>query len=109
MGEADRDPVPPLNLLGDFGAGGMMLAYVIVCALLKARQSGIGDVVDAAICDGTAALMAPIYAQLAKGCGKTSVSPIGWTAARPITACTNVPMENGCRSRRWSRNSLRCS
>jgi alpha-methylacyl-CoA racemase len=66
IGEADRDPVPPLNLLGDFGAGGMMLAYGMVCALLKAQRTGTGDVVDAAICDGTAALMAPIYAQLAK-------------------------------------------
>ncbi|MFT4960057.1 MAG: alpha-methylacyl-CoA racemase [Paracoccaceae bacterium] len=67
IGEAGRDPVPPLNLLGDFGAGGMMLAYGIACGLLRARQTGQGDVVDAAICDGTAALMAPIYAQMAKG------------------------------------------
>lgn len=67
IGESDRDPIPPLNLLGDFGGGGMMLAFGIVCALLKARQTGIGEVVDAAICDGTAALMAPIYAQMAKG------------------------------------------
>jgi alpha-methylacyl-CoA racemase len=44
----------------------MMLAYGMVCALLKAQRTGMGDVVDAAICDGTAALMAPIYAQLAK-------------------------------------------
>ncbi|MBT3788553.1 MAG: CoA transferase [Alphaproteobacteria bacterium] len=66
IGEKDRDPVPPLNLLGDFGAGGMMLAYGMVCALLKAQRTGVGDVVDAAICDGTAALMAPVYAQLAK-------------------------------------------
>jgi len=67
IGEAERDPVPPLNLLGDFGGGGMMLCFGIVCALLKARQTGVGDVVDAAICDGTAALMAPVYAQMAKG------------------------------------------
>ncbi len=67
IGEADRDPVPPLNLLGDFGAGGMMLAYGIACGLMRARDTGQGDVVDAAICDGTAALMAPIYAQMAKG------------------------------------------
>jgi len=70
MGEADRDPVPPLNLLGDYGAGGMMLAYGMVCALFKARTSGTGDVVDAAICDGAATLMAPIFGQLAKGIWK---------------------------------------
>ncbi len=73
MGEADRDPVPPLNLLGDYGGGGLMLAFGIVCGLLKARQTGVGEVVDAAICDGAATLMAPIYAFMAKGV---------WTNAR---------------------------
>jgi alpha-methylacyl-CoA racemase len=60
-------PVPPLNLVGDFAGGGMFLAYGIVCALLRAKLSGKGDVVDAAICDGTAALMAPVYGYRAKG------------------------------------------
>ena len=70
MGEADRKPEPPLNLLGDFGGGGMMLAFGMVCGLLRARESGIGDVVDAAISDGVAALMAPVYAYVAKGAWK---------------------------------------
>ena len=49
-------PVPPANLLGDFGGGGMFLAFGVVCAVLEARATGTGQVVDAAIVDGTAAL-----------------------------------------------------
>jgi len=51
-------PVPPMNLVGDFGGGGMFLAFGTVCAMLEARRSGRGQVVDAAMIDGTAALMA---------------------------------------------------
>lgn len=54
-------PVMPLNLLGDFGGGGIYLAFGMVCALLEAARSGQGQVVDAAITDGTAHLMAMIY------------------------------------------------
>lgn len=61
IGPADT-PVIPLNLIGDFGGGGMYLAYGIVCALLEARKSGKGQVVDAAITDGTAHLMSMMYA-----------------------------------------------
>ncbi|MGB8622739.1 MAG: CaiB/BaiF CoA-transferase family protein, partial [Paracoccaceae bacterium] len=59
IGRADA-PVPPLNLLGDFGGGGMYLAFGMVCALFAAKTSGQGQVVDAAITDGTAHLMAMI-------------------------------------------------
>ena len=55
-------PVPPLNLLGDFGGGGMLLALGLVSALLHARSSGQGQVVDAAIVDGTALLTAMLHA-----------------------------------------------
>jgi alpha-methylacyl-CoA racemase len=61
IGGAEQ-PVPPLNLLGDFGGGGMYLAFGMVCALLEVTRSGQGQVVDAAIVDGTAHLMAMIYA-----------------------------------------------
>ena len=61
IGEAGQAPVPPLNLVGDFGGGGMLLAFGVVCALLEARGSGRGQVVDAAMCDGAATLMAMIY------------------------------------------------
>ncbi len=61
IGRPSGDPVPPLNLVGDFGGGGMLLAFGIVCALLEAKSSGKGQVVDAAMTDGSAALMAAIY------------------------------------------------
>lgn len=60
-------PVPPLNLVDDYGGGGMMLAFGIVSALLEARRSGQGQVVDAAMCDGAALLMASFYAMVASG------------------------------------------
>jgi alpha-methylacyl-CoA racemase len=67
IGRPGQNPVPPLNLVGDFGGGGMLLAFGIVCALLEARQSGQGQVVDAAMTDGSAALMAAIYGIKARG------------------------------------------
>ena len=60
-------PVPPLNLIGDFGGGGMFLAFGVVCALIEAQKSGKGQVVDAAMVDGAAYLMAPIYAMFSQG------------------------------------------
>ncbi|WP_158970087.1 CaiB/BaiF CoA transferase family protein [Chachezhania sediminis] len=66
-GEADRAPTFPLNLLGDFGGGGMFLAFGMVTGLLKVARTGQGDVVDAAIVDGTAALMAMIYSRRSMG------------------------------------------
>ncbi len=61
IGRRGERPVPPLNLVGDFGGGGMLLAYGIVCALVERATSGRGQVVDAAMVDGSAALMALIY------------------------------------------------
>lgn len=66
-GEAGRAPTFPLNLLGDFGGGGMFLAFGMVTGLIKAMRTGHGDVVDAAIVDGTAALMSMIYSRRAMG------------------------------------------
>ncbi len=62
IGEADGKPVVPLNLIGDFGGGGMFLAFGMVCALLEASRSGAGQVVDAAMVDGASTLMAMTYA-----------------------------------------------
>jgi alpha-methylacyl-CoA racemase len=67
MGRADSPPAPPLNLVGDFGGGGMMLAFGAVCAVLEARQSGKGQVVDAAMVDGSALLGAMMYGLRAFG------------------------------------------
>jgi alpha-methylacyl-CoA racemase len=69
----DGRPVPPLNLLGDFGGGGMLLALGVVSALWHARESGQGQVVDAAIVDGLAAMTAMHQSMLGSGL---------WPAAR---------------------------
>lgn len=60
-------PVPPLNLVGDFGGGGVYLALGVVAALLEAQRSGRGQVIDAAMTDGSASLMAPHFGRLASG------------------------------------------
>ncbi len=67
IGPKDRPPAPPLNLVGDYGGGGMLLALGVVAALHESRQSQLGQVVDAAMSDGAAVLMAAQYALLAKG------------------------------------------
>jgi alpha-methylacyl-CoA racemase len=67
IGRPDSPPPPPLNLVGDFGGGGLLLAYGIVCALVERARSGTGQVVDAAMVDGAAALMAIIYGAHASG------------------------------------------
>jgi alpha-methylacyl-CoA racemase len=56
IGSAGETPTVPLNLIGDFGGGAMMLAFGLVCALLEAKSSGQGQIIDAAIVDGTAVL-----------------------------------------------------
>ena len=60
-------PSPPLNLVGDFGGGAMYLAFGVVCALIEARSSGKGQVVDAAMVDGAASLGAAIFGLRAAG------------------------------------------
>ena len=60
-------PVPPLNMVGDFGGGGMFLAFGVVCALLEAQRSGQGQVVDAAMVDGAATLMSMFWGFKAMG------------------------------------------
>jgi alpha-methylacyl-CoA racemase len=61
IGRQGERPVPPLNLSGDFGGGGMLLAFGLVCAMLEAQRSGKGQVVDAAMVDGSALLMAMFF------------------------------------------------
>ena len=67
IGRAGEAPVPPLNLVGDFGGGGLMLAYGVVCALLETARSGQGQVVDAAMVDGAAVLTTMFHAMLGAG------------------------------------------
>jgi len=73
MGRPDSPPPPPLNLVGDFGAGGMMAGFGVVCGLLEARNSGKGQVVDVAMLDGGSLLGAMIYGLHAAG---------GWSPRR---------------------------
>lgn len=70
IGRRGEAPVPPLNLIGDFGGGGMFLAFGVVCALLEAQRSGKGQVVDAAMVDGAATLMALMFGMYSQGMWK---------------------------------------
>src|SRR5687767_4951641 len=74
-GRPDERPAPPINLLGDFGGGGVFLALGALAALLHARTTGEGQVVDAAIVDGTAVLTTMIHGMLSTG---------GWQVERGV-------------------------
>jgi alpha-methylacyl-CoA racemase len=67
IGGAGQPPLPPLNLVGDYGGGAMYLAFGIACALVERAQSGKGQVIDAAMCEGVASLMSMFYGRLAAG------------------------------------------
>lgn len=67
MRRAGERPTPPLNLVGDFGGGGMFLAFGMVCGILEARTSGQGQVIDAAMVDGAAVLTTMFWALRAAG------------------------------------------
>jgi alpha-methylacyl-CoA racemase len=67
IGEEGERPTVPLNLVADFGGGGMMLAFAIVAALLNSRSTGTGQVVDCAMSDGSAMLMSMTYSMHAQG------------------------------------------
>ncbi len=67
IGRRDEGPIPPLNLVGDFGGGGLMLAFGVVCGVLEARSSGHGQVIDAAMVDGAANLATFIYGMRSMG------------------------------------------
>jgi alpha-methylacyl-CoA racemase len=73
IGRAGQPPVPPLNLIGDYGGGGLLLAFGVVCGLLEARSSGRGQVVDAAMVDGAALFTTVLHELIAGG---------GWTERR---------------------------
>ncbi len=67
IGNPDGEPVVPLNLIGDFGGGGMLLTVGLLAAYVEAQRSGRGQVVDAAMTDGSALLMASTYGLKAAG------------------------------------------
>ena len=70
IGRRGEAPVPPLNLVGDFGGGGMFMAFGVVCALLEAVKSGKGQVVDATMIDGAAYLAGFVFAMHSAGTWK---------------------------------------
>ena len=82
IGRPGAPPVPPLNLVGDFGGGGMFLAFGIACGIIQARASGRGQVVDAAMVDGASVLAAMFSGMMAAG---------SWTETRGA----NV-LDTGC-------------
>ncbi len=67
FGRAGDKPTPPINLVGDFGGGGMLMAFGVVCALVESGRSGQGQVIDAAMIDGSAVLMAMMWGFKALG------------------------------------------
>jgi alpha-methylacyl-CoA racemase len=67
VGRAGERPVPPLNLVGDFGGGAMFLALGVMSAVFEAKRSGLGQVIDVSMVEGSAALMHMMYAMKAQG------------------------------------------
>jgi alpha-methylacyl-CoA racemase len=67
IGRKGERPLPPLNLVGDFGGGGMFLAFGVMCAVFEAQRSGRGQVVDVSMVEGSAALMHMMHAMKAQG------------------------------------------
>src|SRR5689334_15814930 len=67
LGRAGEKPTPPINVLGDFAGGGMLLAFGIACALFERARTGAGQVIDAAMVDGAALMLTPFYGARASG------------------------------------------
>ena len=99
--------MPPLNLVGDFGGGSMFLLLGILSALWERQTSGKGQVVDAAMVDGSSVLVQMIGRCVRRECGPTSEAPTCSTAARPTTTPTSAPTAATSPSVRSSRSSTR--
>jgi alpha-methylacyl-CoA racemase len=67
LGRADQPPAPPLNLVGDFGGGALFLVVGVLAAVLAARETGRGDVVDASVVDGTSVLTTLFHGLRSRG------------------------------------------
>ncbi len=67
IGRSNSGPVPPLNLVGDYGGGALYLVFGIVCGILESRSSGLCQIVDAAMVDGAASLMTVFHGMMAAG------------------------------------------
>ena len=104
IGREGQPPTPPLNLVGDFGGGGMLLVVGVLGALLHARGGGEGQVVDAAMVDGSALLMAPLYHRQPLATGPAAAVASSTRALRSTTS-TRRPTASTCRSAPSSRSS----
>ena len=107
FGRPGGKPTPPANLVGDFGGGGMLLAFGMLAGILRARLDGTGQVIDCAMVDGAALLQSMTYSFLAQEGGGTSAASTCWTAARRSTTRTRRRTECSSRSARWSLSSSR--
>jgi len=87
MGEPGRPPVPPLNLVGDYGGGGLYAAFGILAALTHARATGQGQVVDSAMLDGSASQMTMLYGMVAKGRWQTERGANMLDGSAPFYRC----------------------
>ena len=104
FGRAGETPTPPLNMVGDFGGGGMFLALGVVAALLEAQKSGKGQVVDTAMVDGTAVLMTMFWAMKnvgmfnemsrAQTCSIPAHTSMTCTSAKTVNTFRWVPLSH---------------
>lgn len=108
IGRAGGPPTPPLNLLGDFAGGGMLLAFGIVSALLERSRSGRGQVVDAAMVDGAAVLLASLFGTLGAGLHPGGRGTNLLDGGAPTTTSTNAPTVATSASLRSNPSSARC-
>jgi alpha-methylacyl-CoA racemase len=86
-GNADRPPTPPLNMVGDFGGGSMFLVTGILTALIERERTGKGNIVDAAIVDGTHSLMSFVHGMAGQGLWQTEREGNLLDGAAPFYRC----------------------
>jgi alpha-methylacyl-CoA racemase len=101
-----ENPVPPLNLIGDYGGGGMMLAIGLLSAILDARQSGEGQVLDVAMVDGAATMMAPYYGMVHAGTWRDHRCDNILDGAAHFSGVYRTATTSTSRSARSSRSSM---
>lgn len=87
MGKNGEPPMPPLNLVGDFGGGSMFLVTGIIAGLLRAEKTGQGDIVDAAIVDGVNSLMSFVYGMAGAGAWQSARQANLLDGAAPFYRC----------------------
>jgi len=107
IGRAGQKPTPPLNLVGDYGGGALYLVTGLLAAILSARATGAGQVVDAAMVDGVLSLMTPIYAMQAGGRMNAPRGENQLDSGATSTKCMNARMGGSSPSRRSRPSSMR--